>query len=431
MPDGREPRKPPETTPRLLLLAPPGSYRTVPYLEAAARLGVAAVVASTGRHALVGGDGGLHLDLADPAASLARIEAAAGPAGFAAVVATDDLTVELAARVAAALGLAGNAPEAAWLTRRKDLARSRLAAAGLPVPRHLRLDLTQPLAAQARGFPFPAVLKPLALSGSRGVMRVDDLDALQRAATRLLPIVAHAAYPDEREQALLEAYLPGEEIALEGLLAGGRLEVLALFDKPDPLEGPFFEETYYVTPSRHPAALQRRAAEVVAAACVAYGLREGPVHAELRLHRGEAWLLEVAARTIGGQCARLLRFGTGHGLEELVIAHALRRPLPRQGSAEAAGVLMLPIAQRGILRRVEGVLQAQRVPGIEAVEISVREGYELVPLPEGDSYLGFVFARAATPAAAEAALRAAHACLEVVVAPVLHRGGGLRAVVEA
>ncbi len=407
---------------RLLLLAPPASYRTVPYLRAAEQLGVNAVIASTGRHPLISGPGGLNLDLPDLDRSLQSIIDAAADDRFDAVVATDDLTVDLAAHVAQALGLPGNDPGAARLARRKDLARGCLAAAGLPVPEHRVVDLRRPFPAQVTGFPFPCVIKPLALSGSRGVIRADSGEALEALRPRVVAIAAQTPFPDERDHALLEAYLPGSEVALEGLLDGGELEVLALFDKPDPLEGPYFEETYYITPSRHPEALQRHIAERVTEACRAYGLREGPVHAELRLHDGEAWLLEVAARTIGGECARLLRFGAGGGLEELVIRRALGgadRAIPVEG---AGGVLMLPTPQAGILRRVEGVLDASRVPGIEAVEISVREGYELVPLPEGESYLGFIFARAATPGLVEAALRQAHACLRVVTAPVLLQG---------
>ena len=208
------------------------------------------------------------------------------------------------------------------------------------------------------------------------------------------------------------------------MLHHGELRVLALFDKPDPLEGPFFEETYYITPSRLDAGTQALIRQRVAQACAAYGLVTGPVHAELRLHDGEAWILEVAARTIGGQCARLLRFGTGHGLEEQVIAEALGQALTPNADNGAAGVLMIPIPRAGILRRVEGLLAAQRMPYIEDIEISVREAYELVPLPEGASYLGFIFARAPTPELAEQALREAHACLNIVVAPVWKVGKG-------
>ena len=212
--------------------------------------------------------------------------------------------------------------------------------------------------------------------------------------------------------------MPGREVAVEAMLDDGTLTILAMFDKPDPLDGPYFEETYYITPSRLAPALQRRIRQRVVAACRAYGLREGPIHAELRVRDGDARVIEVAARTIGGQCARLLRFGTGLSLEALVIAHAVGRPLAWQPSRNAGGVLMIPTPRAGILRRVEGVLAASRVPYVEEVEISIREGYELVPLPEGSSYLGFIFARAPNPALAERALRDAHACLNIVTAPM-------------
>jgi biotin carboxylase len=275
------------------------------------------------------------------------------------------------------------------------------------------------------------VLKPLNMSASRGVIRVDDGAAFHTAVTRIAAILAELHHPEERGTLLAEAYLPGKEVALEGLLTEGQLRVLALFDKPDPLEGPFFEETYYITPSRLPDALQGAIADQVAAACAAYGLEQGPVHAELRINDAGIWILEVAARTIGGQCARLLRFGTGHSLEQLVVAHAIGQPLPVETREGAAGVLMIPIPRRGVLRRVEGVLAAEKVPHVTEVEISVREGYELVPLPEGSSYLGFIFAEAPTPEEAEAALRQAHAKLKVVTAPVWEVGYQPRAIQAA
>jgi hypothetical protein len=218
---------------------------------------------------------------------------------------------------------------------------------------------------------------------------------------------------------LMETFVPGLEVALEGLLRGGELAVLAIFDKPDPLDGPFFEETYYITPSRHVETVQQDVIACVQAACHALGLREGPVHAEVRIATEGCVIMEVAARTIGGECARLLRFGTGHSLEELVIAHATGQFLAPAPAAGGAGVLMIPIEHGGILRRIEGVAAARAVPGIEDVSISIREGYELQPLPEGSSYLGFIFARAESAEDAEAALRAAHAELNVVVAPLL------------
>lgn len=335
-----------------------------------------------------------------------------------AVLATDDRTVELASRVAHALGLRHNPVESARISRRKDLARAALARAGVPLPAFRRLDLKEPLAPQIRGIRYPCVVKPLAFSASRGVIRADDAGELLAACERVRPLLQDVADRDEREHLLVEDYLPGFEVALEGMLDQGTLGVLALFDKPDPLEGPFFEETYYVTPSRLSPRLQGIIRRRVEEACRAYGLREGPVHAELRVGADDACILEVAARTIGGQCARLLGLGTGRSLESLVLAQAVRQSAVLQPAAEASGVLMIPIPRAGVLRRVEGVLAARKVPYVEDVEISIREGYELVPLPEGSSYLGFIFSQAPTPELAEAALRQAHACLNVVTAPV-------------
>lgn len=407
--------------PRLLLVAAPGSYRTPAYLQAAHRRGVGVLVACEGRHALVGAlAGGLHIDLSDPAA-VEVLLAAHRERPFCGVVATDDITVELASRVAARLGLPHNPPEAARCTRRKDLARHALAGSAAGVPEFRILDLGQPLAAQLDGMSWPAVIKPLALSGSRGVIRVDDRAGALAACARVQAILAgeprHDAFA--ATHLLLEQFVSGPEVALEGLLVDGELQVLAIFDKPDPLEGPYFEETYYITPSRHPADMQQAVTASVQAACRALGLRAGPVHAELRITAAGCIIMEVASRTIGGECARLLRAATGHGLEDLVIAHASGQPLAFERPADAAGVLMLPIQRAGILRRIEGIGAARAVPYIEDISIAIREGYELVPLPEGASYLGFMFARAPTPSLVEAALRAAFARLEIVVAPVL------------
>jgi len=358
------------------------------------------------------------VDFANPEAAFTTLVAAVHDRRIAAVIGTDDGSTELAARLSQHWGLPHNPPAALVCARRKDLARAQLARAGVRVPRHWTIDLRAPLAAQIADAVFPCVVKPIAMSASRGVIRADDALSLMRAIARVQAIVREATSVEERERLLVEGYVPGMEIAVEGLLRAGQLEILAIFDKPDPLEGPFFEETYYITPTRLPAATQTAIADAVTAACAAYGLREGPVHAECRLNDAGVWILEVAARTIGGLCGRLLRFGTGLSLEEIVLLHASGAPIPRREHDGAAGVLMIPIPRAGILRRVEGVVAAERVPYIEEVSIQVREGYELVPLPEGASYLGFIFARAPTPALAERALRDAHACLHVVVAPL-------------
>jgi biotin carboxylase len=406
---------------RLLLIASPNSYRTVPYLTAARRQGLDVLVASEGRLSLVSEVAdGVHINLEDPAA-LGRLLAADAHRSFAGVVATDDACVELASRIARALQLPHNPPEAARFTRRKDLSRQVLAAAGVRVPGFRILDLEQPLASQVDRLEFPCVVKPLSLSASRGVIRVNDVRALPAVCARVERILASESSREHfpARSLLIEAFVPGPEVALEGLLRGGGLHVLALFDKPDPLDGPYFEETYYITPSRHPETIRMRIIRRVEEACQALGLREGPVHAELRISAADPVILEVASRTIGGDCARLLRFGTGQTLEDLVISHAVGRPLPVHPQEGAAGVLMIPIVEGGILRRVEGITQARAVPWIEDVVIGIREGYKLVPLPEGANYLGFIFAHAPSPEAAEAALREAHAKLNIVVAPLM------------
>lgn len=415
------PEKQSERVQRLLLIAHPNSYRTVAYLMAARRRAVPVLIASEGRFSLVSEiAAGLHIDLDDPGA-LAQLLAASRMQPFAGVVATDDACVELGSRIAQALDLPHNPPQAARFSRRKDLSRQVLQDAGLPVPSHRVIDLRRVLEPQLEGLAYPCVVKPVSLSASRGVIRANTWREVLAACHRVANIIRGEARPGSfaASHLLVERFVRGPEIALEGLLRAGRLEVLAIFDKPDPLDGPYFEETFYITPSRQHERVRERLVRRVTEACQALGLREGPVHAEARISGDEAVILEVASRTIGGDCARLLRFGTGHGLEDLVIAHAVGAPLPIEPQEGAAGVLMIPIPAAGILRRIEGISAARAVAGIEEIVIGIREGYELVPLPEGGTYLGFMFSRAATPAGAEAALRAALAQLNIVVAPLL------------
>jgi biotin carboxylase len=249
------------------------------------------------------------------------------------------------------------------------------------------------------------------------VIRADDLDQARGAVARVRAILATAG---GREDAplLLESYMPGAEVAVEGLLRGGRLEVLAIFDKPDPLEGPYFEETLYVTPSRLAAVALAEVERATALAADALGLREGPVHAELRVNDGSVGVIELAARSIGGLCSRALRFGAGVSLEELILRHALGLPLDGlRRERAAAGVMMIPIPCGGTLAAVDGQDQARAVPGIDGVEITIARGRPVVPLPEGDRYLGFMFAHGPTPAAVERSLRDAHGCLEIRIEP--------------
>lgn len=407
--------------PQVLVIAPHGSYRTSDFITAAHRLGVKVLLVSEGKHSIVSEYAqGLHVDFADSAAALQLILQQAAEHPVAGIIATDDSTIELAAHAAEALGLPHNPPAAVHLTRRKDRARARLAVARVQIPEYWCLQLDQPLTAQLDAIKYPAVVKPIGLSGSRGVIRVNNEDELQQAVHRIQTMLQQENQLDldVTRVLLVEAYIPGTEVAVEGMLTAGRLQLLTVFDKPDPMEGPFFEETYYTMPSRHAPELLAAVQQSVQTACEAYGLREGPVHAECRLNDQGVWILEVAARTIGGLCGRLLQFGTGYSLEELVLAQAMGKSLPLENNQHGGGVLMIPIPRAGILKRVEGILAAQRIPYIEAVEIQIREGHELVPLPEGSSYLGFIFARAPTAAQAETALRGAHACLNIVVAPL-------------
>lgn len=409
--------------PALLVISPHNSYRIYPFLAAAQRMGVVPLLVSEGKHALINATvAGFQVDFGSFEQAVQQILAGVEKSQILAVISTDDATVELAASVAASLGLPHNAVSAVRCARRKDLARQRLQAAGVAVPKHQVIDLRESILEQWR-HGFPCVVKPLSMSASRGVIRANDPVALTAAVARVAAIVRSAASPFEQSHLLLEEYIEGDEYALEGVLQDGELQVLALFDKPEPLQGPFFEESYYITPSRLHNLLQRRLTSAVQQACLAYGLREGPIHAELRLDAdGQPWILEVAARTIGGECARVLQFVLGLSLEELVIAHQLRQHIvptdPVQDSA--AGVLMIPIQEKGVLRRVEGIAAAQKIQYIEDVTISLREGYELIPLPEGNSYLGFIFARAPSVQQVECALRKAHACLRVITAPILN-----------
>nr|MBA3531889.1 ATP-grasp domain-containing protein [Ardenticatenales bacterium] len=318
----------------------------------------------------------------------------------------------VAARASAALNLPHNAPLSAEAARNKHLMRQTLQTGGVPVPHFRFVPAGSDFHALAEEITYPVVVKPLFLSGSRGVIRADDPDAFVHAAQRTQALLRRLSAPGVGQAMLVEEYLPGGEVAIDGLLIEGVFHLLALFDKPDPLEGPFFEETIYVTPSRLPETLQATIVQRTQAAAAALGLRTGPVHAELRFNERGVWLIEIAGRSIGGLCGSILEFGTEICLEDLIVRQAVGLPLPSLDLAvQAAGVMMIPIPRAGILRAVRGVEEAARVPGITGIEISAPLHYPLVPLPEGESYLGFLFARAESPASAEAALREAHGVL--------------------
>jgi biotin carboxylase len=396
---------------------PSATYRAPDFMAAAASLGAEVTVASDRRQALSGmlGDRALTVSLHRPEEAAERIVGLAERAPLDAVVAADDGGVVAAALACERLGLRGNPPAAAARTRDKASMREALSVAGVPQPEFRVIEPAGDVEDAARAVGAPCVVKPLSLSASRGVIRAEDPRAAVAAAERVRAILAEAGHDPARERLLVERYEPGFEVAVEGLLSDGRLEVLAVFDKPDPLEGPYFEETLFVTPSRLAADELRAVEAAAAAAAAALGLREGPVHAELRVGPGgRVAVLELAARTIGGLCARSLRFGLGVSLEELVLRHALGWPLTglRREDA-AAGVMMLPIPAAGVLEEVRGQDRALAVPGIAGLELSIHPGRPVRPLPEADRYLGFLFARAERPEQVEGALRAAQAELEV------------------
>jgi biotin carboxylase len=409
-------------------------------VEAARRLGVELTVASERPSTFQGAQpaGLLTLDFAEPERAAQQAAEFARRHPLAGVVGVDDDTAVVAAAIAERLGVKGTPTAAALAARDKQLQRRKLAERGVPVPRfelHALGENVTDLAARVR---YPCVLKPLRLSASRGVIRADDPPGFVAAFARLKRILEQAGCemrdaggvePDASrishpasDALLVEDFIPGPELALEGLVTGGRLHVLALFDKPDPLDGPFFEETIYTTPSRLPEHAQAAIGDCAQAAVTALGLKEGPIHAELRYNERGPWLIELAARPIGGRCSAALRFGAGDSglgagvsLEEIILRHALGMPLPSlERERRAAGVMMIPVPRAGVLREVRGVAEARAQPLIEDVVITAHAGQTLVPWPEGWRYPGFIFARGETPEAVEAALRAAHRRLAFV-----------------
>ena len=405
-------------------MAPPDSYRVAPYINAAKRLGIPIKIASNGEHSLVTEiASGLHVDLTDPVSTIEIIVNSAAQYHYCGIIAADDMTTEIAAQAAQALGLPHNPPQAVHLTRWKHKARALLRQAAIPVPDHWVVSIIDAIAGRFPDVHFPCVIKPVNLSASRGVIRCNNSNELVEASKRIAGIISQLSDPEAQSTVLIEQYIPGSEIALDAILRNGKLTPVAIFDKPDPLEGPYFEETYYVTPSRLSDALQQKAITTVEQACKVYGLVTGPIHAELRIYNDETYIIEIAARTIGGECARLLEYASGQSLESLVIQFATGTMPDSFDFNEAAGVMMIPTPRSGVLRRVEGLLDAQKTPNIDAIHIAIREGHELVTLPEGASYLGFIFASADSPEEVEQALRKAHQQLKIVVDPLWRIGG--------
>ena len=410
--------------PRVLVLYSPASYRGTAFLDAAKRLGYDTVAGIDLPPELAERWGvPLALDFADPEAAVDQIVTLHAADPFDAVLAVDDRATLIAARAADRIGLPHNDPASALAARDKWVMRQRFADSGVPAPRFTRYPFDADPAHVAAVEHYPCVVKPLRLSGSRGVIRADTPDEFVAAWDRTRAIIERDGVDPEAAAILVEDYLPGVEVAVEGLLTAGTLDVLAIFDKPDPLEGPFFEETIYVTPSRLEPAVQTAIADATARAAAAVGLREGPVHAELRINDRGVWPIELAGRSIGGLCSSVLEFGLGATLEELILRHAVGDPLPHpQRAGEAAGVMMIPIPSSGMLKACSGVEEASAVPLITGVEITAPLNQPVLTLPEGDAYLGFIFARGDTPAAVEHALREAHAMLHFRITPMITLG---------
>lgn len=409
--------KPEVTRPLLILVAPTGSYRTYAYIEAARHSGLDILVVSDSAHSIVNAAvDGLTVSFEQPDHALQTVLQSLNGRPVHGVMATDDRCVALANRVSEKLGLPHNPEASSRLTHRKDLAREALESADCLVPRFARIPIETP--AVPATLDFPLVIKPLALSASRGVIRVNNPAEYQAAIKRVGAIIESTGRPGiEGSHVLLEEYIDGEEYAVEGFLIQGQFHLLTIFDKPDPLQGPFFEETYYLAPSRLAATRQRQVIETVESSCKAYGLVQGPVHAELRINQHGIYLIELANRTIGGQCGRLIESITGYRLEEIVLM-GMTNNLPEfQHSEGSSGVLMIPVPRAGLLKRVEGLTDALATPYIEDLEIHINTGYELIPLPEGASYLGFIFAKSPDYQTTWNALKAAHEKLRFITQP--------------
>lgn len=407
--------------PRLLLLLPSTTYRAEAFLNAAGLLHLSVTI---GMERIPEGlpassDDVLLLNVRHPQAAAQTVVAFARDHPIDAVIGVDDVTAVTAAAVAEAVGLPHNSLASVTTAGNKRQMRELLSGQGIPVPRHKVFPLDGDPMEIAKQVVYPCVVKPLILSASCGVIRANDEEEFSGAFRRIGALLTNLGLVERDEQArwiLVEDFVPGIEVALEGLLTQGVLQPLAMFDKPDPLNGPFFEETIYITPSRLAFDLQQKVVACASRTAEALGLREGPVHGEFRVNEKGVWVIELAARAIGGRCSRTLSFASGMSLEELILRHALRMPLPPLTRQEqAAGVMMLPIPYGGRLREVRGQAEAKAVPGIVELTVTAETGDELVPLPEGTRYLGFLLARGKTPEEVERSLRDAHHQLTVVI----------------
>lgn len=401
---------------RVVLLIPTHTYRASEFIAAATRLDVDVIVACEERPALADlmDDDCIDLDFERLDESASRLVALSHRRPLDAVLAVDAPALTVAAEASSRLGLRTNPVDAIGCALDKQCTRKQLAAHQIAQPAYAPLDHTEDAGAVAAGLGFPCVIKIRNGSAGRGVIRADDADGARLAAQRIRAIA-----DDPGAALLVEAFVPGREVAVEALLTAGELQLLAVYDKPDQSDGPHFQESMLVTPSTLAEPEFDAVRDTTGRAARAIGLHEGPIHAELRVERGIAKLIEVNPRSIGGHCSRMLRFSVDSSLEDVLLRHALGLPFDTTAPTDAAGVLMLPIPAAGVLRRVEGLARARGIPGIEDIHVSVPAGDSIEPPPEGDRYLGFAFARAPKPDQVTAALHAVRATLEVVVDPPL------------
>ena len=417
-------------TRRVLLLATTTGYQTRMFAEAAASLGIEVVYATDRCDQLADPwrDGAIPVRFHEQRRSVDAVLKALDARPVSGVLVVGDRPGVMAADITRQLGLPGHSPEAAGIARDKRLSRERLKTAGLLVPDYFAVPTTIDPSTLLSKVTFPAVVKPTVLSASRGVIRADDALSFVTAFGRVQRLLASNDIKELRDPGSdviqIESYIPGPEYALEGILEHGVFHTLAIFDKPDPLEGPFFEESIYVTPSRVNVGTERQIKDVVERAAKALGLHHGPLHAECRVNSRGVYVLEVAARPIGGLCARALRFvkpgEPSIGLEQLLLRHAVGEPVGEWlRESEASAVMMIPIPRSGLFRGAAGVDEAKAVAGVDEVLITAKADQHLLALPEGSSYLGFIFAHAPTPDGAEQAVRNAHACLRLTIDPWL------------
>ena len=412
---------------RILIVAATTGYQTRLFADAARRLGMDVTLATDRCHVLEDpwGDHAVPVRFDDPYSAVVTIETIARAAPFDGILAVGDRQAFLAAILADKLGLPYNSPASVEAARNKFLTRQRFLAAGLPVPQFFRLNIAEDPVQASEESPYPCVLKPLGLSASRGVIRADNPAEFRAAFQRIGALLARPEIQVLREEQnqyiQVESFIGGQEYALEGVLTAGRLKTLAVFEKPDPLNGPFFEETIYLTPSAIQPAIQQATEKAIRAV----GLTHGPIHAEARYDGRDVWVLEVAARPIGGLCAKVLRFDGGMPLEELLLRHAAGEDIAHiQREPCASGVMMIPIGRGGVYEGVEGLDSASEIAGVEEIAITAKIGQTMEPLPEGASYLGFIFARGKAPEDVERSLRNAHARLRFQIAgklPVIRR----------